>query len=52
MGTKEKLLKTLGEVLGVLQFQIRLGNNDSDDIVRLSSEIRRVVLLIAEIDHE
>ena len=56
METKEMLVETLREDLEVLksEFQHYYGDPqlETDSTVRLSAEIRRVVSLIAEIDHE
>ena len=56
MSMKERLIETLLEDLEVLKsgFQRFYGDPqlETDSTVRLSAEIRRVVSLIAEIDHE
>jgi hypothetical protein len=57
MSMKERLIETLLEDLEVLKDRLKQGycngcRQETDDTVRLSAEIRRVVSLIAEIDHE
>ena len=52
METKERLLDALRDDLNILMAWLHDVPHQDGDLIRLSAEIRRVVSLIAEIDHE